>query len=308
MSSSTSSFRKYLLGIFTLIGLGLVVFFAGAETIIKKYVLGADQFYTHRAFFHNSTRPNAVFGDSHAALGLTGLSEFSNLAYPAETYMVLEKKIPYYFRKIQPKKIILQAGPHFMSPNRESLEHSENHLKRLLEPTERFYFYKSHKAHLKNYWIVFLKSLFGGKGFSSVREFQPDGAMTTKGIMSQALTPKQIITMVDKELVHATPYKDFLPLPANKSFLKVLDFFKSQGADVCLVTFPVSPEFVRKAREIKRYEPVLKYFSQIAKQYGYPYKNYFALELPPEFFLNPDHLNHQGAIFFGKKIAQECFN
>ncbi|QAU38616.1 hypothetical protein XH86_13750 [Bradyrhizobium guangdongense] len=114
-----------------------------------------DNFEWISARLRNSTQPNAAFGDSHvAAVPDYNTADFVNLGIGATTIRKMDQRVRYYFGKIKPGDVIIQADPHLFAEYRLQARGDyvpENYS----EPRLRI-FDPQHRGFMLGYWSAFL--------------------------------------------------------------------------------------------------------------------------------------------------------
>ena len=148
-------------------------FAIASEVLVRWAVEPHDLLLRHREFMARASAADAVFGDSHASLGFTGVDGFVNLAFPGENLATAAGKARAYYRDRKPGRVILQADPSMLAPARDrepptrydNLDAGRSWLRILDE---------RHRSRLTAYWRVWRS----GEGFTTNRRFEADGAVT----------------------------------------------------------------------------------------------------------------------------------
>ena len=283
----------------TLGGLGL--FLAASEILLRGWVEPNDHLYLHRHFLATATAPDAVFGDSHAALGFTGQPPFVNLAYPGEDPLTMESKVRRYFADKAPRHVVLQADPNLLS-ERRNREQERDYLAetvgfggpaRVLSPW--------HRPQLLAYWEVALR----GDGFHSIRDFQPDGAQTRDVDFSRVdadARRHEAAQSVEEQV------PDFGG-PAQQGLAaleRIARFVQDSGGQVCLVTFPQSPEYRAAAADRPDYARALAEVGELADRIGARRLSLWDVFEDQAAFANADHLNVGAAKVAATRIVAGC--
>lgn len=271
------------------------------EILIRTRVIPNDNTIHHLALFNSTTATHVVFGDSHASLGFTGVPGFVNLAYPSESIPVIEGKVRRYLENHKPEQVIIQADPHLLSAYRESLDAGE--INREYFKTPLFYFNSfRHKIYLVDYW----KTYFSTRGFVNRFEFAPDGGQISHDALPKELTPKILRKMASRRDLQM-PADNFEDLESARSYIRILNLLKASGAQICLVTFPVSPTYVEFTSTYPTFARAIDYYVQLAKRYGFHYENFWSAYSDNSYFGNQDHLNYTGARVFAHEAVSRCF-
>jgi hypothetical protein len=299
---STSSFRNW----FFIWVLSWLIPFGGllvaTELLIRSRIAPADNFTWHHKLFHSTDAKNVVFGDSHAALGFTGVEGFVNLASPSENFPVIEAKVRHYVEKNHPRRVIVAADPNLLSLSRDVQE---------LKPVLSDYFkprvfeimsYR-HSMNIVEYWKVYFK-----KGdFKSGRVFQPDGAQTSSDSMTESYKSESSIQKNIERVQIQVPMENFEQSRSAGAFRAILDLLKDKGVETCVVSFPAAPQYVDEARKYPSFEASLRYYQEESETRGFKYLNYWTAVSDYGLFQNSDHLNHKGATILAPKVVKECF-
>ena len=155
MNSSTSSSRRWLQIFFAIVVAATVGLLAASEWLIRAQVLRGDNFEWIAARLRDSTQPNAAFGDSHvAAVSDYNQKDFVNLGVGATTIRKMDQRVRYYFSKIKPGQVIIQADPHLFADYRLQAQGSyvpENYSRFRLRA-----FDPQHRGFMLDYWLTLL--------------------------------------------------------------------------------------------------------------------------------------------------------
>ncbi|MSR78366.1 MAG: SGNH/GDSL hydrolase family protein [Candidatus Omnitrophica bacterium] len=304
MNSSTFSFKNWI-RIFFLTWMGLLALFFGlSECLIRMKVSPDDSFEKHRNLFFNSDKSNAVFGDSHGAQDFMGRQDFINLSFPSESVDIIAAKIKLYFSSRRMEKVILQADPHMFSEYR--IKENVNDYIRLFEDPRQPLLQILTPRHRK-YLLFYWKALISGRGFKSKFRVNPDGSQTIEDreAGTEQETPKDFDLQTRVRL--QKPQENFEKSVSVKNYQTMLQDLKERQAQVCLVTFPVSPEYAGEAARFPDFEKARNFFQAMAAQYGFSYVNYWNSLQDPHLFRNDDHLNVQGAKALTQRMVNDCY-
>jgi hypothetical protein len=303
-SSFTSSFSSYLrrvfLGLAATLGVGLIA----SAALVKYAVEPNDRVIQSLALVQSATASNAAFGDSHFAWGFVGSPEFPTFAAEGETIQDMELRVRYYFRDKPPGRVVLQGDPHSFAPYKLErathayLDHMGNSF------WQRFN--DHHRQYLGLYWERVMAD--GLDGFRQRNELRWGWIVGQEDW--SAVKPDARVGLASARFRHQTPATDFEQLQETESYRRTLAFLKERGADICIVTSPVSFEYYTYASRNPGTVAAMDFFRQLAAQSGARYVNFFDLYARPEFagyFRDMDHLNHVGAPRFTKKALSACF-
>ena len=282
------------------IGLG---FAAATEALVRLRVEPVDLLARHIVFFSETDSRNAVFGDSHMSLGFTGADGFVNLAFPGENLATIVGKARLYYRDREPGRVILQADPSMLAAVRDA-EPPTAYETLVGEIARRWVTSLSprHRPRLMAYWQVFVD----GDGFSANRDVQVDGAQTMTGRFGE-LSEAQRLAAATDEATGQRPPSDLgvsVGLPALDQLVAELT---QRGAEVCLVTMPMAPEYQAVANAMPEFAAARLEFDRLADRHRVARIDFWDAAVDPAQFLNQDHLNHQGATRIAPSIVGQCF-
>jgi hypothetical protein len=303
-NSSTSSFKRYLLRVLLLPVAILGLALAATVVLVRYAVEPNDRVIQSLALVQQETSKDAAFGDSHFAWGFVGRPDFPTFAAEGETVADMELRVRYYFRDKQPGKVVIQGDPHaFASYKLERATHA--YLDNL---DNRFWrrFLDHHRPYLALYWERFL----GG----GTHAFRQRNELRWGWIVGQeewsSLDPAVRLGQASARVEHHKPAEGFQSNEFAQSFRRTLAFLQERGAQVCVITSPVSYEYYKFARENPSTAEAIGFIRQVAEEHGDRYVNFYDLYARPEFagyFRDMDHLNQRGAPLFTEKVISACF-
>ncbi len=303
MSSFTSSFRGYTLTVLLGVALLSISFLASTELLIRTKIIPKDAFSWHLDLFHSGNSTNVVFGDSESSLGVHGLPGFLNLSYPSDTLPIIEVKVRRYFADKKPGKVVLATGPHQFAPYRD--DHPRLNTARLFASNRAPYlwmFTEMHRGNVINYWKLF----FQRAPIQSKYTFQKDGALTQEdGWM--ALSEGQRLHMAKKRVVVQKPKQVPSATRSAGSYKSALAFLTAEGADVCVVSMPISSLYRSLTARLPELEEARAFFQSLAFEYGVNYVDMSTVIKDDALFLDADHLNERGALEFAPLLESACF-
>lgn len=303
MIFSTSSFRKFVVMVFlglTVPGVGML---AATEWLVRTQVIPADRVAWQLERFSNSDARNVVLGDSHAAMGIHGVPGFENFSLGGDNLQVLSGKVDALLRRSPPIKVIIQADPSLISLRRDG-QNSEDTASLFRESGTPLLwsFQESHRPNLFDYWRIYL----AGDGFSSKETLHSDGAMTLDRRWDQVDEVRQLDLAIGR-------VKKYQPSPDPGStdsavvYEEIVSSLVAHGAQVCLVSLPVTPLYVSLIAEYDGYQESIEFFKSIARR---PDVNYVDLRNSVQdmsLFADQDHLNVDGALTIAPLLAGQCF-
>lgn len=306
MNSSISSFKKFL-GTFTAVSaFGIVAFLGASELLVRTMVAPHHNDYKYAGLFKNTTLPNTVFGDSHAAYGLTNMNGFVNLAYGGNNFDSIANRIDLFFQNRQPKRVLLQAGPHHFSNNFLSGRHNDRVALEAILKGQEIYAPRilsgSHRKEIFRYWLLFLQ----GRPFVPIQTFMPDGSRLSDIDYSETPEPIQIAAARRTAKI-LEPVSDFETHPTATLYDTIIRNLLVRGADVCLVTFPVATKLRIEVGNMKSFARATTHFQRLARANGIRYIDLLLWELPDKYFSDPHHLNAPGARVVSERVFRECY-
>lgn len=279
----------------------VVALFAGAsEILIRSQVEPNDLLTRHVALLAASKSPNAVFGDSHAALGFSGQPGIINLAFPGENIVTMISKARSHYRRVRPGLVILQVGPHQFTANRDrdvGRDYDDGRMQiggiRILSDW--------HRPRLLKYWWVVLR----GKGFTSNRTFQPDGSQTVAKTLA-ALTDAERHLDAKETVLSQIPPNDLRQAAGFKALLDFIPQLIAQGARVCLASFPVSKTYRELAADYPSFAMARARITALAARHDVRHADFWAAFSDDAVFSNSDHMNLTGARRLARLVRAEC--
>jgi hypothetical protein len=283
---------------------------AASEWLVRTQVVPQDEFIKHAKLLESSKLENAAFGDSHVARGFLPSADMLNLAYPSENLPQMDWKIRHYFGDKKPGNILLQADPHMFANYRLGGvgDYPKNLKSASLNIESNFkILIPRYRANLVNYWTSYFA---GGGELKSQISFTENGAHLSSGDISND-TPRwrrfEDIARVNTHIIASGK-----PLEIYKqNYEDILDFLVSQGANICMVTFPHSPgyhEAVNQRESLKEARSeIIGFFSQQSDRVGARYVNLDKSVTDISKYRDSDHLNGEATVELSAQLLKECF-
>ena len=306
MNFSTFNFKSYVATLLALVALTCLAGLAATEWLVRARVEPTDQVPVHLQLFHAAQERNASFGDSHAACGFYPPAGMVNLAFPGENNDNMKYKARIYFGKRSPQHVIVQADAHMFARYRsaatrgynESFDQAPNEQSAFSVRTLSSY----HRPKLFAYWKVWL--LKGG--FESRTKLSSNGWIEcTDRWLSVA--PETRKTLARERAILHEPAEDFLYSDSATAYERLLQELLHKGAQVCMVEFPVTPEYQQAVPQAS-YQASRAWFATQAQRFSLRYLAHAgAYADRPDLFSDMDHLNAPGAREFSQRIVRECF-
>jgi hypothetical protein len=303
-NSYISSFDQYLRRLFLVLAATLALSLAATMALVKYSVEPNDRLIMSLDLVQRAEAPNAAFGDSHLAWGFVGARDFPFLGAEGETIPDMELRVRFYFRNRQPGKVIIQGDPHSFAPyklDREThayLDDMDNNF------WQRFT--DHHRQYLGKYWERVMEG--GFDVFQLKYRFHWGWLVGDEQWSSLDSTVR--LGLASGRVAHQTPVADLQHQQFAESYRRTLAFLRERGAQVCVVTSPVSYEYIKYASQDGRTAAALSFIRQLAVLNGVRYVNLFELYARPElagYFRDPDHLSYIGAPRFTEEALSACF-
>jgi hypothetical protein len=122
-----------------------------SEWMLRVYILPFDNFEYIAQRLRDSTIPNAAFGDSHvAAVSDFNKDNFINMGLGATTIRRMASRVYYYFGKVKPGNVIIEADPHLFADYR--LEPRGNYIPESYGDVRLRIFDEQHRSYMLSYW------------------------------------------------------------------------------------------------------------------------------------------------------------
>ena len=93
----------------------------------------------------------------------------------------------------------------------------------------------------------------------------------------------------------------------------MISFLAKKGAQICMVSFPVSPDYLKALTDAKQrrkptgHADAIHFFEETAAQTGARFVDARAQITKLSLFRDVDHLNIKGAGIFSKSLVRQCF-
>ncbi len=304
-NSFTSSFGRYATRFFLVQGSVLLVLLGASVILVRNYIEPHDRVVESLELIQKETATDAAFGDSHFAWGFVGSRDFPTLGAEGETLLDMELRVRYYYRDKRPGKVVIQGDPHsFAAYKMDRATHDYLH-----NVDNRFWqrFLEHHRPYLGKYW----QRVIERRGFDV---FRPADELRWGWIVGHERWSSRDssvrVGLAREREVYQKPDSGFRNEESARSLKRTLEYLKGRGADVCVVTTPVSYEYYKYARDDSSIAAALNYVRRVAEQTGARYFDYFDLYAWPEsanYFRDMDHLNEIGAPHFTARALSDCF-
>jgi hypothetical protein len=276
-----------------------------ASVALVKYVVEPNDRVVHSLeLVQRETATDAAFGDSHFAWGFVGSADFPTIAAEGETIADMELRVRYYYRNKKPGRVIIEGDPHeFAVYKLDRATHAY-----LDNMDNQFWqrFVSHHRPYLGLYWGRLLDRGFGG--FRAKNELRYGWIVGSE--RWSALDTTARLALSAARVQHHLPSDNFRETPFAQSYQRTLAFLRSRGAEICVVTSPVSSEYFKYASREPGLAAVRSFIQETAEGHGARYVDFYDLYAKPEYdsyFRDMDHLNAIGAPRFTAKAVTACF-
>ena len=312
-SFCTLSSRRFTLLLISLTTAVVVIYLTSTEALIRAEVDGKDLFSSHALVFHKARdhgSVNAAFGDSVVARGFAATDlDFVNLGLGGESPFRTAIKLKAFFRKNKPNKVILSASPNiwfiddavdtFDNYKRTFLNNDRAFL-RISEPRNRYF--------SLDFWRQFIVD--GQLSESTVvKEF---GGFQQVDLLSEQLYAKKSAAEKSQDarnLINRQRRKELFINNNLNIFSNMIDFIKSHGGEVCLVSFPHSPSFTRELNSQDLFSTIsANLWKELADNKNVIFIDLFQFFENDSYFMDFQHLNTVGAQILRTTILNECFS
>jgi hypothetical protein len=314
-----------------------LAYLVASEWLIRSEVLPRDSFEWISARLRNSIQSNAAFGDSHvAAVPDFNTRDFVNLGVGATTIRKMDQRVRYYFSKIKPGEVIIEADPHLFAEYRLQAQASyvpENYSEfrlRVLDP--------QHRGFMTSYWTTFLTKgrleekenaiydqLWDAANklqsetardpeapkLSKAPQGQPQAAPKIPDLRQLPESDQEILAkfnaFMEYEVAAHTPVLDFRSRDEARIYQDMIKFLIARGAKVCLVNYPVDRYYRERADAIPIFTQVREFYKQVARENHIPYVSFWSRFDDPSMFQNTDHVNRNGSPILAREARLACF-
>lgn len=299
--------KRFVATVASLVAFVAIGFCAASEWLIRTHVAPNQNIELHAEFLRTATFPNAAFGDSHVAMGITGSSEIINLGFPANTLNEIIGKARIYFERIEPGKVILQADPQQLVPGRLNKAFEPD--RPLFEGDGGLYEYSKlavpvYRRGILGHWQSFLE----GKPFTKIRKFNAEDGSQTATDNITSWTEEKIVALSETILTDQRNLAVDASHPVLVRYLELAKWITERGGEVCFAAYPVDRTFYDLAKDDPTEQKSIDLFSGMAAAVGGRFVDFRRHDYPRELFFDPDHLTEEGGRIFTPAILEACFD
>ncbi len=289
--------------------LSLLLLAGATEWLVRTQVVPQDTYANHLKLLETTTRSDASFGDSHVARGFDASDGFVNLAYPSENIEYLNWKIRRHFDARPAGRVIVQADPHLFASYRVNASFRPYKNSTQIEAPLLYSATRRHRPRLIAYWSAFAKGF--GQLASKVQQTE-NGALLSQGDLSALpLRKRQIESRLRIQNHSIEPSQAVVD--AQLKYRAMISFLAKKGAQICLVSFPVSPDYLTALADANQpttptgHANAIEFFEATATKTGANYVDARAQITKLALFRDVDHLNVEGAGIFSESLIRKCF-
>ncbi|MCA6121822.1 hypothetical protein J6500_07900 [Bradyrhizobium sp. WSM 1704] len=305
MSSSTSNFKHWIAVYFVLVLGGVIPFVGASEWLLRTRVLAQDPFQALIDKMQSNIR-NVALGDSHAAaVSEFDAPDFLNLGMGGTKIGQMSDRAHYYFTRVKPGEVIVEADPHLFADYRLDAPGSripESYSARLVAFDER------HRRFMTAYWERYFS---GGLKPKFEVQHQIIAPRTVQAIAALGPLPDMVTDFsgyMDYSVRLHTPVSDFRERAEARIYVELIDFLIARGATVCLMNYPVDRYYRERADRIAAFANVKAFYEEIAKQRGIRYVSFWSRFEDQDMFQNADHVNEKGSRILAPEARKACFS
>lgn len=304
--------RRALWRFATIVAVLLALFAGASEVLLRRHVVPQDSFADHVSLFRATVLTDAAFGDSHVARDFVPDVAMANLAYPSENIDQMDWKARAFFAGRAPGRIVLQADPHLFAPYRLTGRpegYSEKFDGTAGPPLGLYILDPRFRPQITAYWSAYLRA--GGDLASKIVR-TANGALLSPGDLSAKAPRARLFEARERILWHSQRDGDAV-VASMRTYSALLDFLSARGAQLCMVSFPLSPDyrtaFAERADPLARRAraSTLAYFAAEAERVGAVYVDHRAAIDELAHFRDVDHLNRAGAQAYSGRLLSDCF-
>lgn len=297
MSSSTSSFKRFLFAsLVTLLAL-LVIVLGAVELYLRSQTVqsAAEDVYRQRVL--HGTAPWAAIGDSHAANGLVTTEWLDNLGQASDNLDSMLGKLALRVNRPGLQGVILSADAQLFSFYRLTADQGGRVRDLLDDRPSLLQFLRSQNRQYLSSTAFAIASDPAVLWRSPVNNLSVADAPVPN-------TPKWDKDAVLRAQLH-TPVRNAKTTPAAREYRRVVKELKQRDIKVCLVTYPLSSAYRRAAASAATFLEVRGFYEEVAVEMGAHLVDASTI-FPDNLFGDPDHLSPLGAAQLTAKLQREC--
>jgi hypothetical protein len=274
--------------------------FGVSEYVLRSNVNYRDALTQNLRLYLSNEKQNVVFGDSHAGNGANGLDDYGVFWKPGMSAENLEQWVRGYVERGTVDRVILQLAPHMF--RRGVLDDSDyDAYQNGREP----FVYATQKRFSSSLHKYLLDALsISSHDYQEFGIYDENGSFPREGQWYDVPDDLRASRMaVRVELMRP----DFELIPGRLASLeRTMSILDESAADVCIVVFPIAPEYADAMEQIPAYVAAMDAFAVLADRHGATYVD-LSRAGEPEHLFNQDHLNLVGGLAFAPVLEAACY-
>ena len=274
-----------------------------AEIYVRRNVSPNDIFDTRRAAFHDGGHRVAAFGDSRVNSGVTTSRDIGNFATPGDSSMTVLGKFDTYSRNNPQTRIILQAAPQQFSSQRMNADQREL-LADFLDPQPLPLLVL--RPHLRRFLLQYVVTAAKNPERLFRTGETPPSVAPPEPATFAALSPETQRAEARQRIQHHTPVASFASARIAGLWRDTLRAAVDRGADLCLVTMPVSAAYRETASLDPAFAAARNFYRDLAVELDVPYVDMWAA-WPDDILGNSDHIHARAVDDVTRSILDQCF-
>jgi hypothetical protein len=308
MSSSTSSFRRFV-GVFcTVFVAGACAFVVGSELLIRLVVAPHDDYDQYKVLFRIAHAPVAAFGDSHVANAIESNEEIVNLGYAGETLWLMLFKARTYVESSRGERIVLQ-----FSPEQFAIYRAEKDQTAVADDLlgRRVLWLKFMEPHFRGYLLAYWNSFLRDPGVLFTARAEP--APKAKTDVSAKVGAFALLSSDEQRRVAEIRVQLHAPLPQGPAtealiaqFASALRGFNKLGVKTCIVEYPLTGAYREAAARAPTFAAMRGRIAQLAWAEHARYLD-LTKAMPDVDFSDSDHVAPFGRGLATRLVLDGCF-
>ncbi|TDR23769.1 hypothetical protein [Marinicella litoralis] len=288
------------------LGISLVVFVVTAEWFLRAVVVKMPRSTPQLIDrVYQSKLTDVVAGDSQMYRAFVAEKSFINLAKRGNPIPAVDIVLRNYLLDKHPGKVVIQASPQlFAKPQLErNTQRYDQYFNIVSTPFKLYVFERG----ITEFMSAFdsMDQIMAAYHASNDEDLRANSQYWLK------LTDQQRQQKTRSRVKHHLPYMDS---DESKEFQakyrQMVEFLISKGAEVCMVTPPVSELYLTYSRELAAFDAAMAFFTDVSSEYGITHVGHHQLNTnyPKEYFINQDHITPSASKEFAASVLGACFD
>jgi hypothetical protein len=300
--TTRSGTRGFALAFLVIVVVGVLVFIAGSEWIVRTRVAPRDGFEQYRALFQSAKAPIATFGDSHVANAVQSGGDVINLGYSAETLPLMLFKARTYAESRHPKAVILQFSPQQFALYRaeNAQEGIREELSGASQPWLQFT-RPQFRRYLLAYWDAWLHEIASPPRAASAAPAQPP-RLFPEWSEGEKRKSAEIRVQLHAPLAGGQSTDRLLA-----SLVSTLGELQSKGVQTCVVRYPLSEVYRKAASAAPSFARLSERIKDLADKNGSRFVD-LSSAFPDALFGDPDHIAPSHQAIVTKTLLDRCLS